>query len=564
MFAAPRSWRRQSVARATVMAVALALALSGCDKPATVIHNRSSSIALTLDVISGNQQVAPPNTQLPKPVVVRALNGSGSPIASQIINFRVTAGGGSVFAGVSMTNAQGYAQEYWTLGPSAGVNTLEARAVDPSTGARLVFAQVTATAVTVSRVSVSPSSGSLAIGDTLRLSANATDTTGAVVPVPAAWTTSNAAIATVSAAGLVTALGSGTATVTATAEGKSGLATLQVTGPVSSVSISPVADTLAVGQTRQLVSTARDASGNAVGGATTSWMSSNPAVATISTSGVVTGVAAGTAAITGTVNGIAGSNTTVVNTGTVSVGSGQPSLVAGFNNMPSGMTVLSDVDLTSLTSTWRYVANAATASVVLDPTSPANASVFQFNYPTGFAGGVAPAELRPPGMPDPNATHNYQEFYLGFYWKADTAWQNHSSNVNKIAFFWTDNTNPVYLVWHWWDGSAYGYPPKSLLVNGMPPNVVNDFIVPNQTGLFSLLPGNWYKIEWYVKLATSSTSHDGIVKVWVNDHLMMSYSDRPEYGYISDVYFDPIWGGVGDTKQHFDYYRLGHVKLAVR
>ncbi len=109
-----------------------------------------------------------------------------------------------------------------------------------------------------------------------------------------------------------------------------------------------------------------------------------------------------------------------------------------------------------------------------------------------------------------------------------------------------------------------GVPPKSLLVNGFPPNTVNDFITPNQTGLFSLLPGSWYKIEWYVKLATTSTSNDGIVRIWVNDHLMMSYTNRPESGYISDLYFDPIWGGIGGTKNWFDYFRVAHAVVAMR
>ena len=55
-------------------------------------------------------------------------------------SFRVTAVGGSVFAGSSVTNASGISQERWTLGTSTSDSQrLEARAVDNTTGAPIVF-----------------------------------------------------------------------------------------------------------------------------------------------------------------------------------------------------------------------------------------------------------------------------------------------------------------------------------------------------------------------------------------------------------------------------------------
>ncbi len=52
-----------------------------------------------------------------------------------------------MFAGVRVTNKDGLAQDYWTLGPEAGENVVEVRAVDPTTGEKQVFAQFTATGV---------------------------------------------------------------------------------------------------------------------------------------------------------------------------------------------------------------------------------------------------------------------------------------------------------------------------------------------------------------------------------------------------------------------------------
>ena len=323
-----------------------------------------------------------------------------------------------------------------------------------------------------------------------------------------------------------------------------------------SIRVHAASNSLIVGDSMAL-----SASGTTNRGAATpvqaAWQSSAPTVMSVSTTGTVHAITQGTAWIVATSDSLADSVQ-------MSVLAPEPALVPGFTNMPAGMTVLADADLTALTGAWTYVPNTGTATIVADSTSPANASVMQFNYPIGFAGGTAPAKLRAAGTPDATGTYNYQQFYLGFYWKADTAWQNHPSNVNKIAFFWINNNYNVYLVWHWWDGSSMGVPPRSLLVNGLPPNTVNDFITPNQPGLFSLQPGHWYKIEWYVKLATTSTSNDGIVRIWVNDRLMMNYTNRSQSGYLSDVYFDPIWGGVGGTKVQNDYYRLAHARLAER
>jgi hypothetical protein len=84
-------------------------------------------------------------TDLSVPLVVRA-EANGKPIAGQLVNFVVTQGGGSVFAGSAITSVKGLAQEYWTLGTVAGEpQALEVRAVDPTTGVKQTFGTFTAT-----------------------------------------------------------------------------------------------------------------------------------------------------------------------------------------------------------------------------------------------------------------------------------------------------------------------------------------------------------------------------------------------------------------------------------
>ena len=105
-------------------------------------------VPAALQIVAGDEQEGVVGEELPGPIMVRVLDDDGDPIQGQLVNFRVTAGGGAVFAGASLTNAQGIAQERWTLGTSTvEEHRIEARAVDPETGAAIVFANFTATAL---------------------------------------------------------------------------------------------------------------------------------------------------------------------------------------------------------------------------------------------------------------------------------------------------------------------------------------------------------------------------------------------------------------------------------
>ena len=101
-----------------------------------------------MQIVAGDQQPAQVGTELPSPLVVKVLDAQGRIVSGQVVNFRVTSGGGSVFAGVASTNDSGVARERWTLGTStADSQRVEARAVDNVTGAPLTFATFKATAL---------------------------------------------------------------------------------------------------------------------------------------------------------------------------------------------------------------------------------------------------------------------------------------------------------------------------------------------------------------------------------------------------------------------------------
>jgi uncharacterized protein YjdB len=175
-------------------------------------------------------------------------------------------------------------------------------------------ATVTVRAVPVASVSVTPSTASTIVGQSVTLTATPKDgagntLTGRVV----GWTSSNTSIATVTSSGVVTGVGSGTATITASSEGVSGSATVTVGGiPVASVTVSPSTSSLLVGQTTTLTATLKDGNGNVLAGRAITWTSSASSVATVSATGVVTGVSGGAATITATSEGKSGSATVTV------------------------------------------------------------------------------------------------------------------------------------------------------------------------------------------------------------------------------------------------------------
>ena len=122
-----------------------------------------------------------------------------------------------------------------------------------------------------------------ALGATLQLSAEVRDEVSrAMVGATDSWSSTAGSVATVDAAGVVAAVGNGTATIMASAESASGFAVVTVAQGVASVEVSPsVTELTAWGETVQLTAEAFDASGHAVAGAELSWKSADALVAEV-------------------------------------------------------------------------------------------------------------------------------------------------------------------------------------------------------------------------------------------------------------------------------------------
>ena len=166
-----------------------------------------------------------------------------------------------------------------------------------------------------STVTLSPSTKSLAsINDTVTLAATVKDAGGTTMSgATVTWTTSSSSIATVSSAGLVTAVANGTATITATSGSASGTASVTVTQSASTVTLSSDSLTFtSVGDTATLAATVKDAGGTTMSGATVTWTTSSSSIATVSSAGLVTAVANGTATITATSGSASGTASVTV------------------------------------------------------------------------------------------------------------------------------------------------------------------------------------------------------------------------------------------------------------
>ena len=127
---------------ATTLLAALAIGACAGKAPADL-----TPPTLSLGVVSGRRQQAPAGQELPQPLVVQVLDSKLRPVKGQLVSFRVLSGGGSVYAGSSLTNADGIAQDYWTMGPQPGPARLLVRAVDPTTGEKRNIALFTAVAL---------------------------------------------------------------------------------------------------------------------------------------------------------------------------------------------------------------------------------------------------------------------------------------------------------------------------------------------------------------------------------------------------------------------------------
>jgi trimeric autotransporter adhesin len=227
---------------------------------------------------------------------------------------------------------------------------------------------VTVNGASLSAISVS-GGASLAAGQSEQLAAQGTysDSSTQVVTSQVSWTSSDATVATVSAAGLLKSLKAGTVTITATMNSVSGTAGVTVGAAVlATINVGVPNPSLASGTTQQLTATAvyTDDSTQTVTSQAV-WQSSDGTVATVLAGGMLTGLKAGNVTVTATWNSISGTagvavaapalSSITVAPATFSIASGQSKQLSALGTYTDGTSQ----DVTGQ-ATWSASTSAAT------------------------------------------------------------------------------------------------------------------------------------------------------------------------------------------------------------
>ncbi|MGQ0640895.1 MAG: Ig-like domain-containing protein [Gemmatimonadaceae bacterium] len=186
----------------------------------------------------------------------------------------------------------------------------------------------------VASIVLEPESLALTPGGARAITATVLDEIGATLPnIGIHWSSENPQVATVSAQGIVSAVGVGKTQVAASKSGKSTTASISVSAlPPALVRVTPTTSSVLVGGRVTLTADVFDAGGGILTGYPVAWSSSTPTIASVNGRGIVTGVASGNVVIGATAAGLTGTAVVTVQpvpvatvtvtptTGTVSVG----------------------------------------------------------------------------------------------------------------------------------------------------------------------------------------------------------------------------------------------------
>ncbi len=167
----------------------------------------------------------------------------------------------------------------------------------------------------VAQIDITPPDLSLVAGSTQQLHATPKTSSGIRVPNrQVTWSSDDPGLATVSSAGMVTAVASGATRINAAVDGVRASIPIEIAPkPVVTVSVVPDQVGILVGETADLTAIPRDSEGQPLAGRAATFASDNPLIATVSPDGHVTAVAPGLTVARATVEGKVGTANVSVN-----------------------------------------------------------------------------------------------------------------------------------------------------------------------------------------------------------------------------------------------------------
>jgi uncharacterized protein YjdB len=270
---------------------------------ATALTLGSVTISATSGSVSGSTTVNVQSAVLSS-ITVRPVNNKIAPFTSQQFQAIGTYTDGSthnVTGQVSWTSSN---TAVATIGGSGRAKALTpgSTTITATLGSISGSSTLDVSNATIVSISVTPSRRTIAPGTRLTFTATGvfSDHTTQVITRDCTWASDNHAVATVGAGGTATAIGPGTANISATFNGVSGMAPLNVSSAtLSSISVTPASAVLAPTTSANCVATGTfsDGSSQVITNIVT-WTSSAPNVASVNRGGKVTAQSHGDATIT--------------------------------------------------------------------------------------------------------------------------------------------------------------------------------------------------------------------------------------------------------------------------
>ncbi|HSM16990.1 MAG TPA: Ig-like domain-containing protein, partial [Gemmatimonadales bacterium] len=146
----------------------------------------------------------------------------------------------------------------------------------------------------IASLQIAPSSLDLRIGQSRQLTASGLSQCDQPIATAVLWESDDPTVASVTPAGMVTAVAVGSTTIRAMAEGKTALASVSVSVvPITEVDVVPGTVSLWLGYDVQLSAQVMDSAGDVVAGHPVTWASGDPTIAFVDGTGLVTGRAVG-------------------------------------------------------------------------------------------------------------------------------------------------------------------------------------------------------------------------------------------------------------------------------
>ncbi|MEP6492862.1 MAG: Ig-like domain-containing protein [bacterium] len=452
-------------------------------------------------------------------------------------------------------------------------------------------AAAAAPAVPVATVSVSLAPASIKTAGTSQGAAVTKDASGNMLTGRVTtWASSNAAVASVDAAGVVTGMSAGSANITATSEGHSGASTVTVQAAAAlpathlTITTQPIATLLGAVFGQQPSVQLRDASNGAVGqagvvvtagangigallGGTTTAVTNASGLATFSNLSLVS-VLGTTLSVTFSAPGLGSvvSGTSAV----VTTPPPPPPPSGSCANEPTGYTAVNDqpwdqspaYNVRSSMGWTDDGGNGGSAlSIVNDPTSPfqsSNHNVIAGLFPGGMAGGGAPFSIYHPFA----SSEQYRNLYICLYLKHDATFDNTNGNTGT-KFLWpaADQSGGT-QTYTGHDGASMNF---QVFQQGAVDRQIQANLNPTNAVLANLR-GTWVRYEMLFKASSSNSAKDGELHVWINGVETHRYTDVAWQMSAARTWlsltWNPTYGGGTHTVPRNQYQYMDNIHIS--